>query len=131
MKSFRAFKIALQPLIKARKNVKCTDIGGNCFKIAAENIINGHLPSEHTKLVHAIVHGTDRAKGSRIHHAWNEIGDVVFDKSNGRNIMMRKEQYYKLGKIKQEPGKYASYDLKELSKKLFKHQHWGPWDLDE
>jgi hypothetical protein len=128
MKTFRVFKQALQPLIKPRKNPKCSAMGGDCFHKAAKMILNGNLPFEHTKLVHGIVKSSK--EGRDMHHAWNEIGDVVIDRSNGQNIIMRKEQYYKLGKIKQTKGRYASYDSKEMAEKLFKHKHWGPWDLD-
>lgn len=125
MKNFKSF---IQPLIKARKNLPCSSLGGDCFKKAGQNVISTGPP---IRLVHALVSGQGAAKGQRLHHAWNEIGDAVLDQSNGRNIVMRKDQYYKLGNVKQVKGQYASYSDKEALAKMLKHQHWGPWDLDD
>lgn len=136
-KSLKAFKMMLQPLLSKRaqeralKTARVCHPDGDCFVRAGKNILDGRLPAQHTKLVHAIVQGQGKSKGQRLHHAWNEIGDVVIDNSAGRNIIMRKEHYYKLGKVQQKPGKYASYTDEEMYKKVAKHQHWGPWDLDE
>ena len=101
---------------------------GDCFVVSARAMLNNDLPG--LKLVHAYVLGQKHLKGKRFPHAWNEIGDVVFDNSNGRKIIMRKEQYYDLGKVVQKPKQYAIYDRHEAIKKMAQTKHYGPWDLE-
>lgn len=106
-----------------------TENKGDCYEVAGKAMIDSRLPG--LKLVHAHVTGQGPLKGKRYGHAWNEIGDVVLDNSNGRQIVMRKEQYYSLGNVLTQPGDYAIYDAEEARKKLVKHKHYGPWDLDD
>jgi hypothetical protein len=101
---------------------------GDCFEVAGRAMLYPIAPG--LKLVHAHVTGQGSLLGKRHAHAWNEIGDVVLDNSNGRNIVMRKEQYYELGKILTKPGDYAVYDDKDARKKMSQYKHYGPWDLD-
>ena len=103
---------------------------GDCFVVAGRSMIDGELPD--LKLVHAYVHGQGPLEGRRFSHAWNEIGDVVLDYSNGNKVMMRKEQYYKLGGVDPvEPGAYAEYNKEEALKQMLRNKHWGPWGLDD
>lgn len=101
---------------------------GDCFVVAGKAMLDNKIPE--LKLVHAYVTGQGLLKGRRFEHAWNEIGDVVFDNSNGRKIIMRKEQYYELGKVVQQPKQYAVYDRISALKKMAKTKHYGPWDLE-
>ncbi len=100
---------------------------GDCFEIAGRNMINPKIPG--LKLVHAYVSGQGKLKGKRFPHAWNEVGDVVFDNSNGRNIVLRKEQYYDIGKVIEKPGEYAVYNDIEAKTKMVRNKHYGPWDM--
>ena len=69
--------------------------------------------------------------GKHFVHAWNEAGDVVFDYSNGNQVVMRREQYYKLGQVDaSNPALYHSYDGTQAMVNMAKYKHWGPWDLD-
>lgn len=102
---------------------------GDCFEVAGRAVIQPSIPG--LKLVHAHVTGQGKLKGKRFPHAWNEIGDVVLDNSNGNNIVMRKEQYYDLGKVLTTPGEYAIYSDVEAKKKMVQKKHFGPWDLDD
>ena len=106
---------------------------GDCFEVANRAMIDMTEEQEITgmKCVHAYVYGQGELKGRRFPHAWNEQGDVVFDNSNGNNIVMRKEQYYALGGIVQESGAYATYDKEDCLIKMLKHSHYGPWDLND
>lgn len=104
-----------------------TNDKGDCFIVSGKFIMNNNLPD--MKLVHAMVTGQGNIKGIRYEHAWVEIGDVVIDQSNGNNIIMRKEQYYKLGKVKEKPGEYASYDKQQALLMFTEHRTYGPWDL--
>jgi hypothetical protein len=101
---------------------------GDCFAVAARAMIAPFSPD--LKLVHAYVSGQGPLKGKRFSHAWNEIGDVVFDNSNGNNLILRKEQYYKLGEIVTEPGQYQVYDPISAKKMMLQTKHYGPWELD-
>jgi hypothetical protein len=100
---------------------------GDCFHVAGRNVLDA--PSDDLKLVHAMVTGQGPLEGKRFAHAWNEIGDVVLDYSNGRKIVMRKDQYYKLGNVDTSPGNIAVYNSMDAIKNMARHKHWGPWDL--
>lgn len=112
------------PRLNEAKSKAC----GDCFVVAGRAMIYGTVPE--MKLVHAYVTGQGGVEGKRFSHAWNEIGDIVFDYSNGRKVVMRREQYYKIGQVSTEPGEYAVYDDIETAKMIARNKHWGPWDLD-
>jgi len=102
---------------------------GDCFVVAGRNMIDEMIPG--ITLVHALVYGQGALKGRRFPHAWNEIGDIVLDYSNGKKIVMRKEAYYKSGKINpNETGSYSVFNKTAALKKMVVEKHWGPWDLD-
>ena len=106
---------------------------GDCFEVAGRAMID--LTEEQEmygmKIVHAYVYGQGDLTGRRFEHAWNEQGDVVLDNSNGKSVVLRKEQYYKAGGVVEETGAYASYDKEQTLIKLLKTGHWGPWDLND
>jgi hypothetical protein len=112
--------------LEASKRKKSAQ-SGDCFVAAGRNMIESDIPG--MKLVHAYVTGRGAVAGKRFTHAWNEVGDVVIDKSNGRNIVLRKEFYYDLGNVVTQPGQYAVYDRKQMDEKLLDAETWGPWDL--
>jgi hypothetical protein len=100
---------------------------GDCFHVAGRTMLDH--PGSDFKLVHAMVTGQGPLEGKRFPHAWNEVGDVVLDYSNGNKIVMRKEQYYRLGHVDTSPGNIAIYDSETAMKKMVRNKHWGPWDL--
>ena len=106
---------------------------GDCFEVAGRAMID--LTEEQEmygmKMVHAYVYGQGALEGRRFEHAWNEQGDVVLDKSNGNNVVMRKEQYYPLGGVVEEAGAYATYNKEDTMINMLKHGHYGPWDLND
>ena len=106
------------------------DACGDCFSKAGRALMDADLPDD-TTLVHALVRGQGKLEGRRFPHAWTEIGDVVFDKANGNNIVMRKEQYYKLGGVEEAKGAFARYEHHKGLANMLKQGHWGPWDLDD
>jgi hypothetical protein len=71
---------------------------GNCYYITLEFI------KDYPDLVEAgafdknvtarLVHGLLQKSGARIKHAWIEIGDNVYDMSNGQKINVPKNDYY-------------------------------------
>jgi len=97
--------------------------GGDCFKVAYRLITSRELPNHDLRLVHAI---TDRVKD----HAWVEMGDVVFDQSNGNNYVGRKEQYYEhMGVHPADSTKFKTYTPNEVNDMAIKHMTYGPWEL--
>ena len=94
--------------------------GGDCYNIAGRLIVD----NKDWLLCHGIVDGQGQLTGQKIGHAWNEHQDVVFDYSNGKKIILRKEQYYALGKIK----KVAKYNREEALSMMSRYEHYGTWD---
>jgi len=108
--------------------------GGDCFESALKELMNSNpFEKDHMDnmtMVHAIVSGQGNIEGVQHGHAWVEVGDVVIDKSNGRNIVMRKDEYYKAGKIDpNNPNEFKRYNRQEMAKKVSKYKTYGPWDL--
>lgn len=108
--------------------------GGDCFESALKELMNsnpfGKDHMDNMTLVHAVVTGQGEIEGVKHGHAWNEVGDIVIDKSNGRNIVMRKEQYYKAGNINPaNRSEFKRYTRKEMANEVKKHKTYGPWDL--
>lgn len=88
-------------------------------------------PKLNAILVHAMVSGTGKAEGIRFSHAWVEIGDVVFDNSNNKNSVIRKEQYYRVAQVNTvDAAEYHQYNYEETLINGVKHGHYGPWDID-
>jgi len=107
---------------------------GDCFKVAGRAMLELDPKMEKAgyKMVHAIVRGEGKLEGRRFGHAFNKLGNVIFDNSNGNKIMARKENYFKQGAINpKEKGAYVEYTVEESLLKLARYKHWGPWDLDE
>ena len=110
------------------------DDGGDCFESALQELLHsnpfGKEDEDNMTLVHAVVTGQGEIEGLKHGHAWNEIGDVVIDKSNGRNIVMRKEDYYKAGNINpNNTNEFKRYTRQEMSKMVSKFKTYGPWEL--
>lgn len=93
---------------------------GDCYQAS------GHLIMDDSNflLCHGNVLGRGKIKGKRIGHAWCEVGDVIFDFSNGKQKILRKETYYKIGKIK-DVKKYTGL---EACKMMLKTGTFGPWE---
>jgi hypothetical protein len=52
----------------------------------------------------------------------------VYDYSNGGNLVLPKQLYYRIGRIELLDNLYK-YDAKEFNDKILTFRHWGPWDL--
>ena len=107
---------------------------GDCFPVAGRFMLHldDKMEKAGMKMVHAIVTGEGELEGRKFGHAFNKLGDVIFDKSNGNDIMMRKERYFSQGGIDpKEKGTYVEYDKEQSIIKMARYKHWGPWDLDE
>ena len=107
---------------------------GDCFEVAGRSMLelDSEMEKAGYKMVHALVYGEGELEGRRFGHAFNKLGDVIFDNSNDNKIMTRQGNYFKQGGIKpKEKGAYVEYNKKEALIKLAKYKHWGPWDLNE
>lgn len=92
---------------------------GDCFEVAGHMI----LDNKDFTLCHGIATGQGPIKGIKHWHAWCEKENIVHDFSNGKKIVMDKDLYYKIGKIK----KVKRYTQKQAMKYMLKTQHYGPW----
>jgi hypothetical protein len=98
--------------------------GGDCFERHGRIVLNrdglGML------LCHGMVSGQGALEGRRFMHCWLEIGDAVIDLSNGLKTVLRKEQYYKVGKI--NPKEVRRYTEDAASRMIYETGHFGPWE---
>lgn len=94
---------------------------GDCIKIACEIVIE----EKEFIFCYAYVMGRRKLVGQRILHAWNEVGDLVFDYSNKNKIVMRKEKYYKLAQIKEKD--VVKQTQMEVIKLMFETKTYGGW----
>lgn len=101
---------------------------GDCYEAAVAAMMDLRRDGTETigELVHGVVTGEGgEVAGTRYGHAWIEIGDVVFDRSNGREIAIRREVYYERGEI--DPDECKRYNFKRMGDELFQAGHYGPW----
>ena len=96
-------------------------IKGNCIQVACERV----LENKSFLFCYAYVMGQGDLKGQRILHAWNELGDIVFDYSNCHRIILRKEKYYSIAKIKEKD--VTKQNAKEVMKLMFETETYGGW----
>lgn len=94
---------------------------GDCIKIACENVIE----NIDWLFCYAYVMGQGELSNTRILHAWNEFGDVVFDNSNGNSAIIRKEKYYEIAKIKEKDVTKQTND--EILRLMFETKTYGGW----
>lgn len=99
-----------------------TDGLHNCYEAALELVLTH---PEYT-LVHGVpTGGGGDIVGVRYGHAWAEHGDVVHDHSNGKQLAVRRELYYRAGNI--DPAECYRYTAHE-ARMLARHTgHGGPW----
>jgi len=95
---------------------------GNCYDANGKYFFN-HTLDSNFRIAHGTVLGQGSIKGIRHGHCWIENGSIVMDFSNGRQIIMHKGQYYKIGKIKH----IKRYNKEQFNKMILKHKNWGPW----
>jgi hypothetical protein len=131
MKSFTQF-------LNESGNGDCMDTAGRC--VAFYNLRDDSDPLnaavkkkggtvKNIRLVHALVKGQGPVAGKRFAHAWVEVGNTVFDFSNGNSAVIDKTLYYAMGHVHpEEKGAYVKYTQAQTIKKISSSHHWGPWD---
>lgn len=104
---------------------------GDCYQANGRYLTDKMNTSDENKYV--LCHGTPLL--GRDHkpygHAWIEKGNMVIDKSNGKDIKIDKSLYYAIGNIPAKGyKKIYKYTPTEAAIKMLKHKHWGPWDYN-
>lgn len=94
---------------------------GDCIVIACRNVIE----NSEWLFCYANVKGQGTLVGLRILHAWNEVGDVVVDFSNGNRIVLRKERYYELAEISEKD--IIRQSLSIVAKLMLETKTYGGW----
>ena len=95
---------------------------GNCYEVAGRIALNS-IDNTTSFVCHGEVVGKGKIKGIVHGHAWIEEGDMVIDKSNGKNITMPKSLHYKIGQIKN----VKRYTFKEAREIMLEVCHFGDW----
>ena len=108
---------------------------GDCFEAAyrqAKELVTkgkdaGLDVEPSVRVVHAMVIGEPNTPvaGMRFSHAWVELGDIVFDTTNGRNVVMRRDQYYARGGV--EVDRIHRFSWTDAMVAGIRHGHYGPW----
>ena len=98
---------------------------GDCYEVAGRMVLEDRMPG--LLLCHGfpICRKPGKHFGKRMGHAWCELGDVVFDFSNGNKAIIQKEIYYDAGRI--EEHKVKRYTVEEAEKKALETGNWGEW----
>lgn len=110
-------------------------MAGDCYEAAAHYLMDHVLgmgvvnPNHNLRLVHGEVAGQGPLEGTTFGHAWVEDGDIVIDRSRGRDIRMPKFLYYQIGRI-DELNNIHVYTPEEARAKLMETKVYGPWDLE-
>ena len=112
---------------------------GNCYESAASYIMDNvlmkrfgqpeepHGSTSDTVLVHAEVTGQGHIEGLKYGHAWVEVGGIVIDNSNGNNIKLPIDVYYRLGQVGSNIYKYTP---EETRRWILDSETYGPWELE-
>ena len=92
---------------------------GNCYEVHGKAI---SLDEVEGLLCHGIAwHPLTGWHG----HCWIELNeDVVMDFSNKHQAVLRRERYYKIGKVK-NVKRYTASEAREL---MLKTHSFGPWN---
>lgn len=98
---------------------------GDCYEAGCRLILE--LDDFKYRLVHGMVNGQGKLSGLRFGHCWVETSKLVYDFSNGRELVIPKEEYYAIGRINPNECKYYTCD--EAREWILKTQHWGAWEM--
>ena len=105
---------------------------GNCYESAANYVMDNSLfsrggPAKDMVLVHAEVTGQGPIEGLKYGHAWAEVGGIVIDNSNGNNIQLPVEVYYRMGQVGSNVYKYTPEEVRQW---MIDSETYGPWELE-
>jgi hypothetical protein len=107
---------------------------GDCYKAAydfaehwSDMTRSGNVENAPLSLVHGDVipiSGPD--KDRRINHAWVEVGEAVWEVSNGQSLRYTKRDYYRTFQVRDR----IRYAFQDARLEYAKSMHYGPWDTD-
>jgi hypothetical protein len=109
--------------------------GGDCYAAAGELFMDSQMWGGPQDLT--LVHGRPtltRPPFIKYGHAWVEFEaeleghtvQMVRDVSNGKDVLLPRAAYYRVGKIDPEECNYYQYeDFRHWVKET---GHWGPWE---
>jgi hypothetical protein len=132
------FSVETMPLESASMSNENTqnedeDGDGNCFLVAAQLVMDANLRGFRTDNLftcHGTVSGQEALLGTRFIHAWVELETdavtIVIDQSNGNNIVMPREAYYRLGEI--DTDTVRRFTSGKTIDNLLRTGHYGPWE---
>lgn len=90
---------------------------GDCYEVHGNAFLEG-MPG---LLCHGTVYHPDVGWHG---HCWIELNeDVVIDFSNGHQAALKRERYYKAGRVKD----VKRYDIEQARKLILEEGHYGPW----
>lgn len=96
---------------------------GDCFEAAV--YLMQWLPQElNPIIVHGEATGRGKIEGIQHAHAWVEVDDRVFDFSNGKEVVIDKDVYYAIGRVKNT----VRYSQSEANAAMLNVGTFGPWD---
>ncbi len=95
---------------------------GDCFKVAYEIILCNPNKFDFIGepfLVHAVVNGGGKLTGIKHTHAWVEDDIFAYDYANGREFIVPKGEYYRIGGMRwTDSTQYRKYDKQEAMKRV-------------
>lgn len=93
---------------------------GDCYEVHGRAFIEG--------MEGLLCHGTAWHADVGWHgHCWIELNeDIVMDISNRHHAVLRREVYYKAGKIKD----VKKYNVEQARELILKEGTWGPWNIE-
>lgn len=98
------------------------DLLGDCYEVHANAFVNGFLEEAGGLLCHGTVW---HPKVGWHGHCWLELNeDVVADYSNGHGVVVRRETYYAIGKVKN----VSRYGIEQARALVLKEGTYGPWE---
>lgn len=117
----------------AKSKSNAPDGKGDCYAAAARfatEVSLGLHPfsADDIRVCHGEAEGTGGdALGLRYGHAWVEVhGQIVIDRSNGNDIIVRADYYYDIGHV----TNVHRYTLEEVKHYTQRTGHYGPWEDD-
>lgn len=126
---------------------------GDCYPTANRLVSSklGDPDEDDWRAVHGVVTGQGELEGVRFGHAWVEknqrfpipegVDDAtrkmwenmkiatVIDRSNGNNVELPAELYYKIGQI--DESTVQRYSPSEASRNMVRSGHHGPWEDED
>lgn len=113
---------------------------GDCFEAAAHLMLSRFADDPSARVCHGVPLGRGEIEGIRFDHGWVEVEEVVgtqpngtemreimvYDFSNGGEIVIPRSLYYMLGNI--APDDVKRFTAQEAMGKMRETGFYGPWD---